>query len=89
MRRLHLSGVVGLSHFKAHVDPNHASLSCLWADVMVPIEMMVPLARLALSSKSSELHDHIHDIETLEEKKERCREEMVELPEQISQTYNK
>lgn len=36
---------------------------------MVPIEVMVPSAYLALANKVSASPDHIHDIETLEEKR--------------------
>lgn len=36
---------------------------------MVPIEVMVPSARVVLPSKLSDSHDRIYDMEALEERK--------------------
>lgn len=39
------------------------------AEVMVPVEIMVPSARLALARKFIDPQDQIHDVETLKEKR--------------------
>lgn len=58
---LYFSSVMGLSPFKAHIDSNHALMSCLGTEVMVPIEITVPSAHLALARKVSDSHDRTYD----------------------------
>lgn len=73
-----------------HPSTQAMSFSLIYgAEAMVLIEIMAPLACLALASKDSDSPDSAHDIEALEEKKEDAESKWSTYQSQISKAYNK
>lgn len=56
---------------------------------MVPIEVMVPSARLALTRKLVDLHDRIRDSEALDERRHNAENRWLSYQKQISKAYKK
>lgn len=59
------------------------------ADTMVSIEVMVPSARLVFASNLWDSHNHICDVEALEERKQAAENKWLSYQIQISKPYNK
>lgn len=53
---------------------------------MVPIELMIPSAQLALASKLFDPHDQIYDMKALKDKKTQSKPEVAILSEKINNT---
>lgn len=49
---------MGISQVEAHFRSGYASLSSLWGETIVPIEVIVPLTRLALANKLAFIQEH-------------------------------
>lgn len=56
---------------------------------MVPIEVMVPSAGLALASKIADSHNCINDIEVLSERRQSMENKWSSYQKQVSNAYNK
>lgn len=65
MDKFPIPHAMGLSHFeRTFMQPIPFSL-LYWAEAMVPIDVMVPSAHLAMLSKTLDSHDRLCDIEAL------------------------
>lgn len=80
MDRLVFTCIMGIAHLKACLKSSHVFFPCYGAEAMVPIEVTVPSARLALTSKISNPNDCIYVTEALEEKRQNAKGMMI-LPE--------
>lgn len=57
--------ILSLSYLKAYFNSSHTLSLVYWAEVMVPSDVVDPLARLVLPSKVYDPNDHIYDLKSL------------------------
>lgn len=75
MSKVPSSCVVGPSYLEAQFKSSHKFLFVYGTQTMVPIEVMVSSARLALASEASDPYDHIINEEPRRETA-KCRRKM-------------
>lgn len=59
------------------------------AEAVVPIEILVSSAQLALASKFDDLRERIHDVDAIEERRWKAEQKWLAYQKRISIAYNK
>lgn len=81
--------VMGITDIKADLNSNNTILIVYGTETVVPVEIAVRSARLALASKVLHPEGRKHDIEALEERRQKAEEKWQTYQNQISMAYNK
>lgn len=69
MDRLSFFYIMGLLYLEPHFNSGHAFSLIYRVEVMVPVEVKVPSARLTVASNILDSHDRIYDVEALDVKR--------------------